>query len=140
MEVEVVVGTTWANNWYGLALSLAVSGVDILGITGSYGFTVHTVLRLPAKEARAKVCGMCSSHICVILAFYMPGLFSSLTHHFGHHTVPKPVHILQHLFSAATCPQPSHLWGPHQADQGLAPRNLHIQETTVLMDSENSGA
>ncbi|XP_036282373.1 olfactory receptor 52W1 [Pipistrellus kuhlii] len=88
--VELVVGNTRANNLYGLALSLAVSGVDILGITGCYGLTAHTVLRLPTKEARAK----CSSHVCVILAFYVPGLFSYLTHHFGHHTVSKPVHIL----------------------------------------------
>ncbi|XP_006094637.1 olfactory receptor 52W1 [Myotis lucifugus] len=92
--VELVVGNTRANNLYGLALSLAVSGVDILGITGSYGLIAHTVLRLPTKEARAKAFGTCSSHICVILAFYVPGLFSYLTHRFGRHTVPKPVHIL----------------------------------------------
>ncbi|KAM7087058.1 LOW QUALITY PROTEIN: olfactory receptor 52W1 [Molossus nigricans] len=94
MAVELVLSTTQANNLYGLALSLAMSGVDILGITGSCGFTVHTVLRLPAKESRAKAFGTCYSHICVMLPFYIPGLFSSLTHHFGHHTVPKPVHIL----------------------------------------------
>nr|XP_027775727.1 olfactory receptor 52W1 [Marmota flaviventris] len=92
--VELVVGNTRVNNLYGLALSLAVSGVDILGISGSYGLIAHTVLRLPTREARAKAFGTCSSHICVILAFYVPGLFSYLTHRFGHHTVPKPVHIL----------------------------------------------
>ncbi|XP_037377612.1 olfactory receptor 52W1 [Talpa occidentalis] len=92
--VELVVGNTRANNLYGLALSLAVSGVDILGIAGSYGLIAHAVLRLPTREARAKAFGTCSSHICVILAFYVPGLFSYLTHRFGRHTVPKPVHIL----------------------------------------------
>ncbi|ELV13845.1 olfactory receptor 52W1 [Tupaia chinensis] len=92
--VELVVGNTRANNLYGLALSLAVSGVDILGITGSYGLIAHAVLRLPTREARTKAFGTCSSHICVILAFYVPGLFSYLTHRFGRHTVPKPVHIL----------------------------------------------
>lgn len=92
--VELVVGNTQANNLYGLALSLAVSGVDILGITGSYGLIAHTVLQLPTREARAKAFATCSSHICVILAFYVPGLFSYLTHRFGSHTVPKPVHIL----------------------------------------------
>ncbi|KAG8522872.1 Olfactory receptor 52W1 [Galemys pyrenaicus] len=92
--VELVVGNTRANNLYGLALSLAVSGIDILGIAGSYGLIAHTVLRLPTREARAKAFGTCSSHICVILAFYVPGLFSYLTHRFGRHTVPKPVHIL----------------------------------------------
>lgn len=92
--VELVVGDTQANNLYGLALSLAVSGIDILGISGSYGLIAHTVLRLPTWEARAKAFGTCSSHICVILAFYVPGLFSYLTHRFGRNTVPKPVHIL----------------------------------------------
>ncbi|XP_037696148.1 olfactory receptor 52W1 [Choloepus didactylus] len=92
--VELVVGDTQANNLYGLALSLAVSGVDILGITGSYGLIAHAVLRLPTREARAKAFGTCSSHICVILAFYVPGLFSYLTHRFGRHTVPKPTHIV----------------------------------------------
>ncbi|XP_042547252.1 olfactory receptor 52W1 [Dipodomys spectabilis] len=92
--VELVVGNTRANNLYGLALSLAVSGVDILGIAGSYGLIAHAVLQLPTREARAKAFGTCSSHICVILAFYVPGLFSYLTHRFGRHTVPKPVHIL----------------------------------------------
>ncbi|XP_004467005.2 olfactory receptor 52W1 [Dasypus novemcinctus] len=92
--VELVVGDTRTNNLYGLVLSLAVSGVDILGITGSYGLIAHAVLRLPTWEARAKALGTCSSHICVILAFYVPGLFSYLTHRFGRHTVPKSVHIL----------------------------------------------
>ncbi|XP_004642191.1 olfactory receptor 52W1 [Octodon degus] len=92
--VELVAGNTRANNLYGLALSLAVSGVDIVGIAGSYGLIAHAVLRLPTREARAKAFGTCTSHICVILAFYVPGLFSYLTHRFGRHTVPKPVHVL----------------------------------------------
>ncbi|XP_047609991.1 olfactory receptor 52W1 [Phacochoerus africanus] len=92
--VELVAGDTRANNLYGLALSLAVSSVDILGIAGSYGLIAHAVLRLPTREARAKAFGTCSSHVGVILAFYVPGLFSYLTHRFGRRTVPKPVHIL----------------------------------------------
>uniref|UniRef100_A0A8C0E4L7 Olfactory receptor family 52 subfamily W member 1 n=1 Tax=Balaenoptera musculus TaxID=9771 RepID=A0A8C0E4L7_BALMU len=81
-------------NLYGLALSLAMSGVDILGIMGSYGLIAHAVLRLPTQEARAKAFGTWSSHICVILAFHVPGLFSYLTRLFGRHTIPKPMHIL----------------------------------------------
>ncbi|KAF5918777.1 hypothetical protein HPG69_005815 [Diceros bicornis minor] len=74
-------------------LVVAVSGIDIPGISGSYGLIAHAALRLPTQEAHAKAFGTCSSQICVILAFYVPGLFSYLTHRFGHHTVPKPVHI-----------------------------------------------
>lgn len=51
------------------------------------------MLRLPTREAHTKAFGTCSSHICVILAFYVPGLFY-LTHRFGCHTVPKLVYIL----------------------------------------------
>ncbi|XP_008062835.1 olfactory receptor 52W1 [Carlito syrichta] len=92
--VKLGVGNTRANNLYGLVLSLAVSGIDKLGMTGSYGLIAHAVLRRPTWEAHAKAFGTCSSHICVILAFYVPGLFSYLTHRFGHHPIPKPVHIL----------------------------------------------
>ncbi|XP_074047006.1 olfactory receptor 52W1 [Macrotis lagotis] len=92
--VELVADNTRVNNLYGLALSLGVSGVDVMGIAGSYGLIARTVLRLPTREARTKAFGTCSSHICVILAFYIPGLFSYLTHRFGRRTVPRPVHIL----------------------------------------------
>ncbi|XP_068412607.1 LOW QUALITY PROTEIN: olfactory receptor 52W1 [Eschrichtius robustus] len=92
--VELLRDNTRASNLYALALSLAVSGVDSLGITGSYGVIAHAVLRLPTREAHAKAFGTWSSHICVILAFHVPGLFSYLTRLFGRHTVPKPMHIL----------------------------------------------
>ncbi|KAM9034642.1 LOW QUALITY PROTEIN: olfactory receptor 52W1-like [Sarcophilus harrisii] len=94
--MELVAGNTRDNNLYRLALSVAVSGVDVMGIAGSYGLIAHTVLRLPTREARAKAFAKltCSSHICVILTFYVPGLFSYLTHRFGQRTVPRPVHIL----------------------------------------------
>ncbi|KAF3830042.1 hypothetical protein GH733_001467, partial [Mirounga leonina] len=78
--VELVVGTSRANHLYGLALSLAGSGIALLGITASYGLIAHAVLRLPTREARAKAFGTCSSHICVILAFYVPGLSLLLPH------------------------------------------------------------
>uniref|UniRef100_A0A8D2FUT8 Olfactory receptor family 52 subfamily W member 1 n=1 Tax=Theropithecus gelada TaxID=9565 RepID=A0A8D2FUT8_THEGE len=64
--VELMVGNTRVNNLYGLALSLAISGMDILGITGSYGLIVHAVLQLPTREACAKAFGTCSSHICPV--------------------------------------------------------------------------
>ncbi|MBW02964.1 Olfactory receptor 52W1, partial [Eschrichtius robustus] len=67
--VELLRDNTRASNLYALALSLAVS-------------------------AHAKAFGTWSSHICVILAFHVPGLFSYLTRLFGRHTVPKPMHIL----------------------------------------------
>uniref|UniRef100_A0A8D0HFI8 Olfactory receptor n=1 Tax=Sphenodon punctatus TaxID=8508 RepID=A0A8D0HFI8_SPHPU len=91
--VKLVCGDTRVNNFYGLVLSLSVSGLDIMGISVSYGLILQAVLRLPSREARLKAFSTCGSHICVILAFYVPGLFSYLTHRFGH-SVPQPVHII----------------------------------------------
>ncbi|KAF3830046.1 hypothetical protein GH733_001471, partial [Mirounga leonina] len=52
-----------------------------------------TVLKVPGGEAQLKAFSTCGSHICVILIFYVPGIFSFLTHRFGHH-VSHHVHVL----------------------------------------------
>ncbi|XP_015277245.1 PREDICTED: olfactory receptor 52W1-like [Gekko japonicus] len=91
--VKLVRGDTTANNLYGLILSLSVSGLDLAGISSSYALILQTVWRLPSREAQRKAFGTCGSHISIILVFYIPGLFSYLTHRFGHR-VPQPVHII----------------------------------------------
>ncbi|NWR79006.1 O52B2 protein, partial [Centropus unirufus] len=81
------------NVWYGFATTLLSPGVDVVLIGVSYVLILRAVFRLPAKEARLKAVGTCSSHACVIFVFYTPALFSFFTHRFGH-GIPHHVHIL----------------------------------------------
>ncbi|ERE79732.1 olfactory receptor 52R1-like protein [Cricetulus griseus] len=91
--LKLVCADTRVNRGYGLFVAFSVVGFDIIVISVSYVMILRAVLRLPPGEARLKAFGTCASHVCVILAFYIPALFTFLTHRFGHH-VPRVVHIM----------------------------------------------
>ncbi|XP_036782895.2 olfactory receptor 52L1-like [Manis pentadactyla] len=91
--VKLACSATTVNRAYGLVVALLVVGLDVLAIGVSYALILQAVLRLPGGEARLKAFSTCGSHICVILVFYVPGMFSFLTHRFGHH-VPPHIHVL----------------------------------------------
>ncbi|XP_049636539.1 olfactory receptor 52R1 [Suncus etruscus] len=91
--LKLICADTRVNRAYGLFVAFSVVGFDMIIISISYAMILRTVLALPSGEARVKAFSTCASHICVILAFYVPALFTFLTHRFGHH-VPRVVHIM----------------------------------------------
>ncbi|XP_038620420.1 olfactory receptor 52D1-like [Tachyglossus aculeatus] len=77
---------------YGLTVILLAMGLDAVLIAASYVLILCTVFRLPSHKAWHEALNTCSSHLCVILIFYIPAFFSFLTHRFGHH-IPPHIHI-----------------------------------------------
>ncbi|XP_024078507.2 olfactory receptor 52M1-like [Terrapene carolina triunguis] len=124
--VKLACADTRVSSYYGLFVVFCVRGLDMIFIAVSYTQILKAIFSLPTKDARLKALGTCSSHLCAILAFYIPGLFSSLTHRYGHN-VPQHFHVLNANMYLLVPPhaQPHHLRGEDHTDQGQAAPALY---------------
>ncbi|KAM9170991.1 olfactory receptor 52D1-like [Pangshura tecta] len=91
--VKMVCGDITVTRIYGLVLMFVINGFDLTFIALSYGLILRAVLRISSKNAHQKALNTCTAHICVMLTYYIPGLFSNLTHRFGQGIAPH-VHII----------------------------------------------
>uniref|UniRef100_A0A8C0GF84 G-protein coupled receptors family 1 profile domain-containing protein n=1 Tax=Chelonoidis abingdonii TaxID=106734 RepID=A0A8C0GF84_CHEAB len=93
--MKLACADTRVSSYYGLFVLFFVTvvGMDGMSIVVSYVVILWAVFILPSTQARLKALRTCMSHICVILMFYFPGLFSFLEHRLGQ-SVPLPIHIL----------------------------------------------
>ncbi|XP_015682503.1 putative olfactory receptor 52P1 [Protobothrops mucrosquamatus] len=89
----VTCADTFINRTYGISVALLVVGLDLGFIATSYAMILHAVFQLSSRDAQAKARGTCAAHTCIILAFYVPSLFTFLTHRIGKN-VPAYIHIL----------------------------------------------
>ncbi|XP_015993621.2 putative olfactory receptor 52P1 [Rousettus aegyptiacus] len=91
--VKLASANTLINRAYGISVALSVIIFDLGLIATSYIKILQAVFRLSSQNARSKALGTCAAHVCTILAFYTPALFSFLTHRIGK-KVPTSVHII----------------------------------------------
>ncbi|XP_045638765.1 olfactory receptor 52B4-like [Ursus americanus] len=81
------------NVWYGIFVLVFTLVLDSVLIFISYVLILRAVFHIPSRDARRKALNTCGSHVCVIILFYGPGIFSVLTQRFGHH-ISLHIHVL----------------------------------------------
>ncbi|CAM5074525.1 unnamed protein product [Eretmochelys imbricata] len=90
---KMVCGDITVTRIYGLVLMFVINGLDLTLIALSYGLIIRAVLKISSKKAHQKALNTCTTHICVMLTYYTPGLFSNITHQFSQGISPC-IHII----------------------------------------------
>ncbi|XP_003923412.1 olfactory receptor 51I1 [Saimiri boliviensis] len=90
--MKVACGDIHVNNIYGLFVVIFTYGVDSAFILLSYTLILRAVLAVISQEQRLKALNTCLSHICAVLAFYVPIIAVSTIHRFWK-SAPPVVHV-----------------------------------------------
>uniref|UniRef100_A0A452H9E1 G-protein coupled receptors family 1 profile domain-containing protein n=1 Tax=Gopherus agassizii TaxID=38772 RepID=A0A452H9E1_9SAUR len=87
--VKMACGDITVIRIYSLVLMFVICGFDLTVIALSYSLIIRAVLRISSKKnAHQKALNTCTAHICALLTYYTPNLFSNLTHLFSKGIAP----------------------------------------------------
>ncbi|KAM7180721.1 olfactory receptor 52P1-like [Macrochelys suwanniensis] len=95
---KISCGDMTLHRTYSLVIVFLISVLDLSLIALSYGLIIRALLRISSKTAHRKALNTCTAHICVMLTYYIPGLFVNLTHRFGQGIAPHIHIILANLY------------------------------------------
>ncbi|NXL38102.1 O52K1 protein, partial [Glaucidium brasilianum] len=91
--LKLACGNAAFSSTYSLSVSTWVGSFDSLLIVLSYVLILRAVLSLSSPQARKKAFSTCSSHLCVMALFYIPGLLSMYMERY-HQELPPHVQVL----------------------------------------------
>ncbi|KFP91997.1 Olfactory receptor 52M1, partial [Apaloderma vittatum] len=91
--LRLACGDTAFSNIYSLSVSTYVCTFDSLLITLSYTLILRAALSLSSPQACKKAFSTCSSHLCIIAVFYIPGLLSMYIETY-HQKLPPHIQVL----------------------------------------------
>lgn len=96
--VKLACADPTASRTYTMVGSTLIVGSDVVFIALSYGLVLRAVKKLSEKTEQLKAVGTCSSHICVMLLYYLPGMASIYLQGFPHHAPPHVQVLLADLY------------------------------------------
>ncbi|NXJ86060.1 O52K1 protein, partial [Trogon melanurus] len=91
--LRLACGDTAFSNTYSLSVSTYVCTFDSLLITLSYTLILRAALSLSSPQVCKKSFSTCSSHLCIIALFYIPGLLSMYIKRY-HQKLPPHIQVL----------------------------------------------
>ena len=86
-------GNIYVNGNYGLFVVSLCGLLYLVHVGISYICILHAIFHLPSQDARLNALRTCGSHVSVLYVFYLPSVFSFITHQFGQN-IPCYIHIL----------------------------------------------